>query len=188
MVQLQGQPADYLRLLQRCFNSFMVQLQAYCHRTASILSLCFNSFMVQLQVMNGKLDVLIAYRFNSFMVQLQEALHNSDGTLRDKFQFLHGTITSSKLSIVNLCFVTVSIPSWYNYKQAMMVTIPGKKCSFNSFMVQLQDILLLHSQLTKLSFNSFMVQLQVSGATALIDAARSFNSFMVQLQATSGLR
>ncbi len=76
-----------------CFNSFMVQLQAYFLHLSRPLLIGFNSFMVQLQVFFVPFCNITNFSFNSFMVQLQAVIIVRKILNEIKFQFLHGTIT-----------------------------------------------------------------------------------------------
>ena len=117
MVQLQALIGGIWLMIVWCFNSFMVQLQAqivgktvqsvfafqFLHGTITSTannrgkkhrSRCFNSFMVQLQVFFCPAHAKRVPGFNSFMVQLQGVFLLCLWRWFNKFQFLHGTITS----------------------------------------------------------------------------------------------
>ena len=80
---------DYIR-----FKSFMVQLQAHCKCD----NFCRNF-------------VSIPSWYNYKVANIYNRVETAD-----RFQFLHGTITSCKSALCKYICNGVSIPSWYNYK------------------------------------------------------------------------
>ena len=137
----------------------MVQLQDLNQTSADSRYLCFNSFMVQLQ---GLHSIWHCYTSRVSIPSWYNYKSTSNSRIRN----------TSK----------VSIPSWYNYKKNILGLTVALLLSFNSFMVQLQEVgnnslfpvpfwfQFLHGTITRLEqfqhnlavkcFNSFMVQLQ----------------------------
>ena len=94
------------------------------------------------------------------MVQLQAKKAKRKKPITNHFQFLHGTITSKKAT------ANIALPK-----------------SFNSFMVQLQDVTVSLANDVSLTFQFLHGTITSIPHPSLPDTTTTFNSFMVQLQA-----
>ena len=195
------------KILNPCFNSWMVRFKAYPRHQARLccrVSIpewfdlkwwrvwCFiRCWHVSIpEWFDLKKEPFVRtggrrLRFNSWMVRFKAApvLFFVPG----RYQRFNSWMVRFKVcssSFTRFSLFPVSIPEWFDLKLWVLVFLVLSLLRFNSWMVRFKAVLLYVTIIGFMSFNSWMVRFKVSRVTLWVLVLRSFNSWMVRFKVT----